>query len=40
VSGALQALAIPFAFLARRENAASDPITDGEEPAVPALPAA
>jgi MFS family permease len=39
VSGALQALAIPFAFLARRENAASDPITDGEEPAVsPPLP--
>lgn len=31
VSGALQALALPFAFLARRENAASDPITDGPE---------
>jgi MFS family permease len=28
-SGALQALAIPFAFLARRENAPSDPIDDG-----------
>jgi MFS family permease len=40
VSGALQALAIPFAFLARRENAVSDPITDGEEPAVPPIPAA
>ena len=29
VSGALQALAIPFVFLARRENAPSDPIDDG-----------
>ena len=29
VSGALQALAIPFVLLARRENAPSDPIDDG-----------
>jgi MFS family permease len=28
VSGVVQALAIPFAFLARRENASSDPIED------------
>ena len=27
VSGAIQALAIPFVFLARRERASSDPIT-------------
>jgi MFS family permease len=33
VSGALQALAIPFVFLARRENASSDPIEAGSEPA-------
>ena len=33
VSGALQALAIPFVFLARRENASSDPIEAGAEPA-------
>jgi MFS family permease len=32
VSGALQALAIPFVFLARRENALSDPIEAGAEP--------
>ncbi|MEX1169142.1 MAG: MFS transporter [Chloroflexota bacterium] len=32
VSGALQALAIPFVFLARRENAPSDPIDDRTEP--------
>ena len=50
ISGALQALAVPFAFLARRENATSDPITDGGEatpgpapagapsPAAPATP--
>jgi predicted MFS family arabinose efflux permease len=39
VSGALQALAVPFALLARRENAASDPITDGPETAeVPISP--
>lgn len=36
VSGALQALAIPFAFLARRENAPSDPIDDS--PAAPLAP--
>ena len=35
VSGALQALAIPFLLLARRENAASDPITDGREAVEP-----
>ena len=35
VSGIVQALAIPFAFLARRENAPSDPIDDGTEPAQP-----
>jgi MFS family permease len=28
-SGVVQALAIPFVFLARRENAPSDPIDDG-----------
>ena len=28
ISGGIMALAIPFAFLARRENASSDPITD------------
>jgi MFS family permease len=40
VSGALQALALPFVFLARRENAVSDPITDGPEtPEVPLAPA-
>jgi MFS family permease len=39
VSGVLQALALPFVFLARRENAASDPITDGTETAeVPISP--
>ena len=32
VSGVVQALAIPFAFLARRENASSDPIDDDREP--------
>jgi MFS family permease len=32
VSGIVQALAIPFAFLARRENASSDPIEDEPEP--------
>ena len=31
VSGVVQALAIPFAFLARRENASSDPIDDDRE---------
>jgi MFS family permease len=34
-SGVVQALAIPFVFLARRENAASDPIEDETEPAEP-----
>ena len=33
VAAGIQALAIPFAFLARRENASSDPITSGTEPA-------
>jgi MFS family permease len=33
VSGALQAFAIPFVILARRENASSDPIEAGAEPA-------
>ena len=32
VSAAIQAVAVPFAILARRERAASDPIVDGEEP--------
>jgi MFS family permease len=32
VCAAVQALAIPFVLLARRENAASDPITDATEP--------
>jgi MFS family permease len=32
VCAAVQAFAIPFAFLARRENASSDPITDDDEP--------
>jgi MFS family permease len=31
VSAAIQALAIPFSILARRENASSDPISDGPE---------
>ena len=39
VSAAVQALAIPFAFLARRENAPSDPITENE-PETPAPAAA
>lgn len=34
VSGVAQALAIPFVFLARRENASSDPIEDDPEPGV------
>jgi len=40
ISGVVQALAIPFAFLARRENASSDPIDDGTEapPQTPADP--
>jgi MFS family permease len=37
VSGAVMALAVPFTILARRENAASDPITDEvEESPLPA----
>jgi hypothetical protein len=31
-AAAIQALAIPFALLARREDAPSDPIRDNEEP--------
>ena len=38
VSGAIQAAAIPFIFLARRERASSDPIVEGEAPAPPATP--
>jgi MFS family permease len=30
ISAGVQALALPFVFLARRENASSDPIVDGE----------
>ena len=37
-SGVLQALAIPFVFLARRENAPSDPIDDGTEAPSPPIP--
>jgi MFS family permease len=40
VSGALQALAIPLVFLARRENAPSDPIDDGTETSAPPIAAA
>jgi MFS family permease len=35
VSGAIQAAAIPFIFLARRERASSDPIVEGEAPTAP-----
>lgn len=39
VSAGISALVIPFTYLARRENAPSDPITDGEpEPAAAVLP--
>lgn len=42
VSAAIQAIAVPFVFLARRENAASDPITPGTveqvEPVQPVEP--
>jgi MFS family permease len=31
-SAVVQALAVPFTVLARREKASSDPITDGPEP--------
>ena len=37
VSAGIQALAIPFVVLARREHATSDPITDGPD-ALPAAP--
>jgi MFS family permease len=37
VSGAISVLAVPFALMARRENAVSDPIVDGAEPIVPVL---
>ena len=32
VAAALQALSLPFVFLARRERAPSDPITESEPP--------
>ena len=35
VSAAIQAVGVPFAILARRERASSDPIVDGEEPVSP-----
>ena len=38
-SGIVQALAIPFVILARRENASSDAIEDGTEPAEPPVAA-
>jgi predicted MFS family arabinose efflux permease len=38
VSAVIQAAAIPFVFLARRERASSDPIVEGEAPAPPAAP--
>jgi MFS family permease len=39
VSAAIEAFALPFVLLARRENALSDPITDdGETPNVPITP--
>ena len=38
VSGAIQALALPFIFLARREKAVSDPIRPGDEETVLATP--
>lgn len=39
VSAAIQAAAIPFVFLARRERASSDPIVEGESPEpAPVLP--
>jgi MFS family permease len=37
VSGAIQAAAIPFIFLARRERASSDPIVEGEAPTAPSI---
>ena len=38
VSGAIQALALPFIFLARREKAVSDPIRPGDEETALATP--
>jgi MFS family permease len=35
VAAGVQAFAIPFTILARRENASSDPIVEGAEPAAP-----
>jgi hypothetical protein len=40
VAGAIQALALPFIFLARREKAVSDPIRDDDDEAPLAAPAA
>jgi hypothetical protein len=40
VSGTVQALAVPFAILARRENASSDPITENADETVPPAAAA
>jgi hypothetical protein len=31
ISAGIMALALPFTWLARRERAASDPITDGDD---------
>jgi MFS family permease len=38
VSAVIQAAAIPFVFLARRERASSDAIVEGEAPVPPAAP--
>jgi len=38
VSAVIQAAAIPFVFLARRERASSDPIVEGEAPTAPLGP--
>ncbi len=35
VSAGVMALAVPFVILARRENASSDPIVEGQEPVTP-----
>jgi hypothetical protein len=40
VAAGVQALSLPFVLLARRENAASDPITDGREEAAAPIAAA
>jgi hypothetical protein len=40
VSGVIQAVALPFVLLARREHAASDPITDDEPGGAAMAPAA